>query len=152
MDLALHLIEEDLSREVALDVAKRMVLFLKRSGGQRQFSSELLAQTHQFGICAQLTNWLRPRIKLQIDVEQMALACGVSVRTLHRKLMQEAKMTPAQLLGNLRLEYACSLLEKSKVTVKQVARICGYSSEYNLRRAFVMKLGVLPSEYRARFA
>lgn len=66
MDLALSLVEEDLGRSAALGVAKRMVLFLKRSGGQRQFSSELLAQTHAEGVSAQLTAWLRPRLAQQI--------------------------------------------------------------------------------------
>lgn len=84
MDLALSLVEEDLGRTAALGVAKRMVIFLKRPGGQAQFSSELLAQSQPDGVSAQLTGWLRPRLKQDIDIAQMAQACGLSVRTLHR--------------------------------------------------------------------
>lgn len=152
MDLALSLVEEDLGREAALAVAKRMVLFLKRPGGQRQFSSELLAQSPAPGVCAQLTAWLRPRLAQDIGVGEMAGACALSERSLYRKLHEEAGLTPAQLLARLRLERACLLLEQPGTLVKQAARASGYGSEYNLRRAFAAELGVLPSEYQARFA
>lgn len=152
MDLALSLVEEDLGRAAALSVAKRMVLFLKRPGGQRQFSSELLAQSAPEGVTGQLTAWLRPRLKQEVDVEQMAAACALSVRTLHRKLKQESDVTPAQLMARMRMELACSLLEQQGISVKQAARQSGYGSEYNLRRAFAAQLGVLPSDYQARFA
>lgn len=152
MDLALSLVEEDLGREAALAVAKRMVLFLKRPGGQRQFSSELLAQSPAPGVCAQLTAWLRPRLAQDIGVGEMSGACALSERSLYRKLHEEAGLTPAQLLARLRLERACQLLEQPGTLVKQAARASGYGSEYNLRRAFAVELGVLPSEYQARFA
>lgn len=152
MDLALSLVEEDVGHEVALAVAKRMVLFLKRPGGQRQFSSELLAQSRPQGIGAQLTAWLRPRLAQKIDVSQMATACALSPRSLHRKLQEELGLTPAQLLARLRMEAACVLLEQPTMTVKQAARQSGYGTEYNLRRAFVTQLGVLPSDYQSRFA
>ncbi|WP_223464414.1 GlxA family transcriptional regulator [Massilia soli] len=152
MDLALSLVEQDLGREKALAVAKRMVLFLKRSGGQRQFSSELMAQSQAEGTSAQLTAWLRPRLHQQVDVAQMAAACALSARTLHRKLRDEVDLTPGELLARLRMEVACGLLEQPGMTVKRAARQSGYGSEYNLRRAFSLQLGVLPSEYQARFA
>lgn len=151
MDLALSLVEEDLGREAALAVAKRMVLFLKRPGGQRQFSSELLAQSPAPGVSAQLTAWLRPRLAQQIDIGQMAGACALSERSLYRKLGAEVGLTPAQLLARLRLERACLLLEQPGALVKQVAHQSGHGSEYNLRRAFVAQLGVLPSAYQSRF-
>ncbi|MBD8658268.1 helix-turn-helix domain-containing protein [Oxalobacteraceae sp. CFBP 13730] len=152
MDLALNLVEEDLGREAALAVAKRMVLFLKRPGGQRQFSAELLATTKPLGVSAQLTTWLRPRLAQHVDVGQMASGCALSERSLYRKLHQEVGLTPAQLLARLRLEHACSLLEQPGMMVKQAARQSGYGTEYNLRRAFIMHLGVLPSEYQSRFS
>jgi len=152
MDLALSLVEEDLGRQRALAVAKRLVLFLKRPGGQRQFSSVLQSQSHEQGVYAQLTSWLRPRLGQQIGIEQMADACVLTVRTLHRKLRQEADITPAQLLTRLRIEAACLLLERPGMTVKQAARESGFNTEYNLRRAFTAQLGVLPSEYQSRFA
>ena len=152
MDLALSLVEEDLGRDAALAVARRMVLFLKRPGGQRQFSTELRAQSQPHGVGARLTAWLRPRLAQPVDVGQMADACALSMRSLHRKLRQEAGMTPAQLLMRLRMEAACALLEQPGVTVKQAARQSGYGTAYNLRRAFAAQLGILPSEYQARFA
>jgi transcriptional regulator GlxA family with amidase domain len=151
MDLALSLVEDDRGRAAGLGVAKRLVVFFKRPGGQRQFSSELLAQADPQGLHGQLTGWLRPRLKQQIDVEQMAAAFALSVRTLHRRLQQEAGMSPAQLLLRLRMETACALLERPGMTVKQAASQSGFGSEYNLRRAFAAQLGVVPSEYQARF-
>lgn len=152
MDLALSLVEEDLGRKRALAVARRLVLFLKRPGGQRQFSAELLAQSQDDGVHARLTAWLRPRLRQAVRTEDMAEACALSVRTLHRRLREEVDLTPAQVLAQLRMESACRLLERPGASVKQAARECGYGSEYNLRRAFSTQLGVLPSEYQARFA
>ncbi|MFA9216618.1 MAG: GlxA family transcriptional regulator [Sphingomonadaceae bacterium] len=151
MDLTLSLVEEDCGRAMALGVAKRLVLFLKRPGGQRQFSSELLAQAAPEGVQGQLTAWLRPRLKLELDVAQMAAAVALSVRTLHRRLQQEAGISPAQLLLRLRMECACALLERPGVSVKRAASESGFGTEYNLRRAFTAQLGVLPSDYQARF-
>jgi transcriptional regulator GlxA family with amidase domain len=151
MDLALSLVEEDRGRAAALGTAKRLVVFYKRPGGQRQFSSELLAQADPQGLHGQLTGWLRPRLKRQVDVEQMAAAFALSVRTLHRRLQREAGISPAQLLLRLRMEAACGLLERPGMTVKRAASQSGFGSEYNLRRAFAAQLGVVPSEYQARF-
>ncbi|HEX8613755.1 MAG TPA: helix-turn-helix domain-containing protein [Telluria sp.] len=151
MDLALSLVEEDQGRATGLAVAKRMVVFFKRPGGQRQFSSQLLAQADPQDVHAQLTDWLRPRLQQQIDVEQMAAACALSVRTLHRQLRQAAGLAPAQLLLRLRMEAACALLERPGMTVKRAASQSGFGSEYNLRRAFAAQLGVVPSDYQARF-
>lgn len=151
MDLALDLVEEDLGRAAALAVARRLVMFLKRSGGQRQFNSGIPPLAEE-GTCALLTAWLRPRLQQQIGIGTMASACALSVRTLHRRLRQEAGLTPAQLLGRLRLEAACRLLERPGMTVKRAARDSGYGTEYNLRRAFALHLGILPSEYQSRFA
>jgi transcriptional regulator GlxA family with amidase domain len=102
-------------------------------------------------VAGQLTAWLRPRLAQPLDVGQMAAALALSVRTLHRRLQQEAGLSPAQLLQRLRMEAACQLLEQPGMTVKRVARQSGFGSEYNLRRAFAAQLGVTPSDYQARF-
>lgn len=151
IDLSLSLVEEDLGRLVAQRVAKRLVVFLRRPGGQRQFSSELLAQADDQGIGARLAQWLKPRLNQAIGVEHMAQALALSVRTLHRKLAEESGATPAQFLTRMRLDAACGLLERVDTSIKLVARQSGFGSEYNLRRAFSAHLGVVPSEYRARF-
>ena len=151
IDLSLSLVDEDLGHATAQRVAKRLVVFLKRPGGQRQYSSELLAQASAQGVTAELTHWLKPRLKQAIGVEHMAGALAVSVRTLHRKLGMECGASPAQFLTRMRLDAACALLERDDVSIKQLARQTGFGSEYNLRRAFAANLGVVPSEYRARF-
>ena len=151
IDLCLSLVEEDLGRAAALAVAKRLVVYHKRPGGQRQFSSELLAQSTQGGLAERLMAWIGPRVHQRIDVAQMSDALGVSIRTLHRRLRSEAVISPLQLLTRVRMEKACALLESGRVSIKQVARRCGFGSEYNLRRAFALHLRVLPSDYKARF-
>lgn len=152
IDLCLSLVEDDLGRGTAMQVAKRLVVYFKRPGGQRQFSSALLAQSLGDGLAHQLTTWLQPRLHLAIDVARMAASQSLTPRTLHRRLREEAGTTPAQLLGRMRLEAACALLESGRLSVKQVARKSGFGSEYNLRRAFLLRLGVAPSDYRSRFA
>lgn len=151
IDLSLSLVEEDLGRQCVQRVAKRLVVFLKRPGGQRQYSSELLAQASDQGIAAELARWLKPRLKQTVGVEQMAAALALSVRTLHRRLRIEMDVSPAQFLTRMRLDAACLLLERADTSIKQVARQTGFGSEYNLRRAFASHLGVVPTEYRARF-
>ncbi|MDQ1919245.1 GlxA family transcriptional regulator [Massilia pseudoviolaceinigra] len=151
MDLALSLVAEDRGHAAGLAVAKRMVVFFKRPGGQRQFSSQLLAQADPQDVHARLIAWLRPRLRQRIDVDQMAAACALSVRTLHRRLRQAADLSPAQLLLRLRMEAACGLLERPGMTVKRAASQSGFGNEYNLRRAFAAQLGVVPSDYQARF-
>jgi transcriptional regulator GlxA family with amidase domain len=151
IDLCLSLVEEDHGRALALRVAKRLVVHFKRSGGQRQFSAELLAQSAEQGVAAELSAWLRPRLRQRVAVDDMAAALAVSSRSLHRRLRDELSTTPAKLLAGLRLEAACQLLEAGRASLKDVARRTGFQSEYNLRRAFQQRLGVAPSDYKARF-
>lgn len=151
MDLALALVEQDLGAALALATARRLVLPYRRAGGQRQFSTDLQVQVAPGGVAARLAEWLRPRLALLTPVAQMAAALALSERTLHRHVRQETGLTPAQLLLQMRLDRACRLLEQGRVSLKQLARQSGFVSEYNLRRAFVARLGVLPSAYAERF-
>ncbi len=152
MDLCLSLVEEDHGREVSLLVARGLVMYLRRPGGQRQFSAELLAQqAPPGGQMERLVAWLRERLGQTVDVEEMAAQMAMSSRTLHRHCQAEMGMTPAKLLLQLRLERASQLLEGGEPGLKRVAQQAGFGSEYNLRRAFVQALGVTPGEYRQRF-
>ncbi|MFN0040183.1 MAG: GlxA family transcriptional regulator [Burkholderiales bacterium] len=151
IDLCLSLVQEDLGRAAALSAAKRLVVYHKRAGGQRQFSATLMAQLNEGGVADRLTNWLKPHLHRRIDVDAMATAMAMSNRSLHRRLRQEIHVSPSTLLARLRVEAACRMLEADSHSVKQVARKSGFGSEYNLRRAFAAHLGVLPSEYRTRF-
>lgn len=152
MDLCLSLVEEDHGRALSLRVARGLVMYLRRPGGQRQFSAELLAQQAPVGgPVAQLVDWLRQRLAQAVDVEAMAAYLAMSSRTLHRHCQAEMGMTPARLLLQLRLERASQLLESGEPSLKRVAQHTGFGNEYNLRRAFVQALGVTPGEYRQRF-
>ncbi len=152
MDLCLSLVEEDHGRDVSLQVARGLVMYLRRPGGQRQFSAELLAQqAPPGGQMERLVAWLRERLGQTVDVEEMAAQMAMSSRTLHRHCQAEMGMTPAKLLLQLRLERASQLLEGGETGLKRVAQQAGFGSEYNLRRAFVQALGVTPGEYRQRF-
>lgn len=152
MDLCLSLVEEDHGRAVSLQVAKGLVMYLRRPGGQRQFSAELLAQqAPPGGVMEKLVQWLRGRLHKALDIEVMAAEMAVSPRTLHRHCQAELGVTPAKLLFQLRLEEACRLLEQGAPSLKRTAENSGFGSEYNLRRAFIQALGVTPSEYRQRF-
>ncbi|MDH0290212.1 AraC family transcriptional regulator [Pseudomonas sp. GD04087] len=152
MDLCLSLLEEDHGRELSLRVARGLVMYLRRPGGQRQFSAELLAQqAPPGGQMERLVEWLRERLAQVLDVEEMAAWMAMSSRSLHRHCQAEMGMTPAKLLLALRLERASQLLEAGESSLKRVALQAGFASEYNLRRAFVQALGVTPGEFRQRF-
>lgn len=150
IDLALALVEADLGKALAMRVAHRLVVYLKRSGGQRQYSAELHAQIEESAFNGRLTRWLIPRLDKKLSVDQMAEAMAVSPRTLHRQLRRETGLSPAAWLRRLRVEAACRLLAHPALSVKQIAQRSGFGDEYNLRRAFNLELGVSPSQYRTR--
>jgi transcriptional regulator GlxA family with amidase domain len=153
IDLALSLVEDDHDRALSLRVAKRLVVPLRRAGGQRQFSAELLAQEADAqGLVSQLSAWLKPRLKQVVSVADMAHAMSMSERTLHRQLIEHAGQSPARFLNRLRLERACALLESGQPAIKKVVQQTGFGSEYNLRRAFKLALGVSPAEYTHQFS
>ncbi|SDQ02486.1 GlxA family transcriptional regulator [Ectopseudomonas guguanensis] len=152
MDLCLSLVEEDHGRDVSLQVAKGLVMYLRRPGGQRQFSTELLAQQAPAdGLMQRLLSELRESLATAWDVESMAAWMNLSPRTLHRHCQAELGVTPARLLLHLRLDRACQLLEAGEVSLKRVAQRSGFGNTYNLRQAFSRALGVTPGEYRQRF-
>lgn len=150
IDLALALVEADLGKALAMRVAHRLVVYLKRSGGQRQYSAELHAQIAESTFNGRLTRWLIPRLDKALCIEQMATAMAVSPRTLHRQLHKETGYAPAAWLRRLRVEAACRLLAHPALSIKQIAQRSGFGDEYNLRRSFNLELGLSPSQYRAR--
>ena len=150
IDLALALVEKDLGRPLALRIAHRLVLYLKRPGGQRQYSAELHAQIEASSFSGRLSQWLLERLDRNISVDEMASALAVSSRTLHRQLIKETGRTPAAWLKRLRMESACRALANPDISLKQIANRSGFGDEYNMRRTFNLELGVTPSEYRKR--
>ncbi|MBI5105773.1 MAG: GlxA family transcriptional regulator [Solirubrobacterales bacterium] len=150
MDLALALVEEDLGRDVALEVARWLVLFLKRPGGQSQFSAGLAAQAAVREPLRELEGWLADHLDADLSVPALAARAGFSERHFARAFRAETGMTPAAYVEALRVERARALLEDGR-PVDAVARAVGFSSAEVLRRAFHRRLGVGPSAYRERF-
>jgi transcriptional regulator GlxA family with amidase domain len=151
MDLALALVEEDLGRDAALAVARMLVLYLKRPGGQSQFSTSLQAQATEGRQLASLLSWLADHYQEPITVEAMAQRAAMSDRTFARVFVAETGDTPAYYLEKLRLEHAVRLLESTGISLDVAARDCGFSGREQLRRAFQRHRGITPQEYHKRF-
>jgi transcriptional regulator GlxA family with amidase domain len=151
VDLALALVEEDCGRKVALSIARRMVLYLKRPGGQTQFSTQLRAQMAVEGPLARLLAWLEEHAHLKLSVEDMAERAAMSPRNFARIFMKETGMTPLTYLDQIRLERAIRLLENTVCPMEMVASGSGFSSGEQLRRVFRRRMGITPIEYRERF-
>lgn len=151
IDLALGLVEEDLGRPVALKVAQIMVVFLRRSGGQSQFSTTLAAQTRENRPLGDLLAWLPDNIRRDLTVESLARRAAMSPRNFARLFQQNVGKTPARHIEDLRLEVARRQLELTILSLEEVADASGFASSETLRRMFRRRLGVTPGQYRASF-
>jgi transcriptional regulator GlxA family with amidase domain len=151
MDLALALVEEDLGRDPALAVARLLVMYLKRPGGQSQFSTSLQAQATEGQRLAPLLSWLTTHYREPITVTAMAEQAAMSDRTFARVFLAETGDTPAYFLEKLRLEHAIRLLETTGISLDMAARDCGFTGREQLRRAFQRHRGITPQEYQQRF-
>ncbi len=152
MDLALALVEDDLGAQVALDVARWLVMYLRRPGGQSQFSAPLQAQHSEHGALKALTAWVQENLRADLSVEALARRAAMSPRTFARVFAAETGLTPAVWVARLRLEAARSALELTGKSVKQIAVSTGFQSPERLHRAFQRSLHTTPLAYRARFA
>ncbi|MBL8642548.1 MAG: helix-turn-helix domain-containing protein [Rhodospirillaceae bacterium] len=151
MDLALALVEEDLGRKLAMNVARDLVMFLKRPGGQSQFSTALLAQATNTDALKGLPEWIADNLDEDLSVEALAARVGMSPRNFTRIFAAETKLTPAKYVERARLERARQLMEETKLPLQSVATKAGFDSHQNFRRTFVRWLGVTPAEYLNRF-
>ena len=151
IDLALALIEEDVGHAVAMQAARRLVVFMKRPGGQSQFSAALAAQASADGPFEALHSWMAAHLRDDLSVERLAERARMSPRTFARRYVDEVGRTPAKTVSALRLEAASRALAESRRPLKRIALDCGFGSEQNLRRAFLRRFGVLPLDYRERF-
>lgn len=151
IDLALALVESDLGHPMAMQVARRMVVFLKRPGGQSQFSVPLIKQTADDSF-SELHAWMASHLRDDLCVEVLAEQANMSARTFARAYASKVKRTPARSVEAMRLEAACGLLEISQMPLKRIASECGLGNEQTLRRAFVRQFGINPLDYRARFS
>jgi transcriptional regulator GlxA family with amidase domain len=151
IDLALALIEEDVGHAVAMQAARRLVVFMKRPGGQSQYSAALAAQASANGPFEALHSWMAAHLRDDLSVERLAERTRMSPRTFARRYVDEVGRTPAKTVAALRLEAASRELAESRRPLKRIALDCGFGSEQNLRRAFLRRFGVLPLDYRERF-
>jgi transcriptional regulator GlxA family with amidase domain len=151
MDLALALVEEDCGRALALAVARQMVLFLKRPGGQSQFSAQLVDQLAEREPLRELQAWIHDHPGEDLRVERLAQRVGMSERNFARIFARELEVTPARYVERVRVEVARRRLEDTEQGIDAVALDCGFGSAETMRRAFLRSLHVSPSAYRSRF-
>jgi transcriptional regulator GlxA family with amidase domain len=144
IDLCLALLEEDLGHEAAMAVAAYMVVFLRRGGGQSQFSEPLRAQ-RRTGDFASLHAWMAAHLAERIPVETLAQRANMSVRSFARAYRDKVGCTPARMLETLRVEAACRLLAAGDRSLKSVATQCGFRDAQSLRRVLLRRLGVPPA-------
>jgi len=151
MDMALAMVESDWGQPVALAVAQELVMFLKRPGGQSQFSSHLAAQFSEDDKLRELQLWILDHLDHDLSVAELAARVAMSERNFTRRFAAGVGASPAQYVAHARLEAARRRLEENNLRIAQVARRCGFGTEESMRRAFVAELGVSPSDYRERF-
>jgi transcriptional regulator GlxA family with amidase domain len=150
IDLSLALVEEDLGRTLALSVARQLVVFLKRPGGQAQFSAALSLQSADEHF-ADLHGWLAEHLAEDLPLSRLAAQAGMSERTFLRRYREATGLTPARAIERLRVEAARQLLAETRLPAKRIAARCGFGSEETMRRNFARLQGVSPQDYRQRF-
>ncbi|MZD09531.1 helix-turn-helix domain-containing protein [Streptomyces sp. SID5785] len=151
IDLALALVEEDHGRDVALTVARHLVVFLRRPGNQAQFSVQLAAQTAARAPLREVQQWITEHPGGDLSVPALAERARLSPRHFARAFHAETGLTPGRYVERARIEHARRLLEDTADGVEEISRSSGYGTPEAMRRAFVRTLGTPPAEYRLRF-
>jgi transcriptional regulator GlxA family with amidase domain len=152
IDLALALIEDDLGRDAALTVARELVVFLRRPGGQAQFSVQLQTQAASRRPLRDVQQWIAEHPDADLSVEELARRATLSPRQFARAFAAEVGVPPGRYVDQVRVEAARRRLEDTADGVEETARACGYRTPEAMRRAFIKDLGVSPAEYRRRFS
>jgi transcriptional regulator GlxA family with amidase domain len=151
IDLALALVEDDLGRDAALAVARGLVVFLRRPGGQAQFSAQMSAQIAGRPALKDVQQWIAEHPAADLSVDALAQRASLSPRQFARSFAAETGVPPGRYVDRARLEAARRHLEDTADGIEETARACGYGTPEAMRRAFVQALGVGPAEYRRRF-
>lgn len=151
MDLALHLVEQDWGREVALNIARNWLLYVKRPGGQSQFSALLPEKAGERRSIAELQSWIMSNLNADLSVTALASRLSMSPRHFSRVFQTETGITPAKFVETVRVEAARRWLEESSYSIETIADECGMGDTERLRRSFIRRLGVNPRDYRRRF-
>ena len=150
MDLSLALIEEDLGSEIASEIARDSIMFVRRSGRQGQISPLLKLQMSDREPMRELQTWMLEHLNLPLTVEDLASQVHMSPRNFARCFVTEVGTTPARFLETLRLEAARRRLEETNRNVDQIAAECGFGSAEVMRRSFLRNLGTSPNSYRVQ--
>ncbi|MDM0086826.1 MULTISPECIES: helix-turn-helix domain-containing protein [unclassified Variovorax] len=151
IDLALALVEADLGRPLALAVARRLVMFMRRPGGQAQFSHLLAPEALHAPRLAALLEWIPGQIGSDLSLQAMADRACMPPRTLSRVFQRELGMAPGRYVERVRVEAASALLAQAQASIATVARLCGFAHPENLRRSFHKHRAVSPQAYAERF-
>lgn len=151
LDLSLALVERDFGREVALAVARDLVVYLKRPGGQSQFSQHLSSQMTQHKGISQLQEWILKNLDQPLDIRKLSAYAAMSSRNLCRVFLREVSCSPREFVERARIELARRQLEESQAPLKQIAKRCGFTSDDHFRRVFQRRCGVTPKDYQERF-
>jgi transcriptional regulator GlxA family with amidase domain len=151
IDLALALLEDDHGRDVALAVARELVMFLRRPGGQSQFSVQLSTQVAEREPIRDVQRWIADHLAADLSIEALARRAAMSPRNFARVFIREVGVTPGEFVENSRVEAARRRLEESSEGVDGIASACGFGTRESMRRAFIRRLHVPPSAYRNRF-
>lgn len=152
IDLTLALVEDDFGHKIAIDTARQLVMFMKRSGGQSQFSAPLSAQAAEVDDFVELHAWVAAHLDQDLRIERLADYVNMSPRNFARVYLAKAGRTPARMVEALRLEAARRLLEETDLPLKRIAALTGHADEQNLRRTFQRRMSVTPGAYRERFS
>src|SRR5471032_2525905 len=152
IDMSLALIEADYGHQIAIQTARQLVMFIKRAGGQSQFSVPLAAQSRDSGNFAGLHAWISAHIDEDLSVARLAAQVNMSLRTFVRVYAAAVGRTPAKTVEAIRMEAACRALESTTLPLKAISARIGYAEEQNLRRVFLRNFGINPLQYRARFS
>lgn len=148
IDLCLYLIENDCGQATFLDVARMLVIFLRRPGGQPQVSEFLKAQSIRNTQIGDVMDWALENLTADLSVDALAKRAAMSPRNFRRSFMDELMTTPARFVESVRVEAARILLETTPLSIQQIAHRVGFASAGNMRRAFVRIIQTPPAEYR----
>lgn len=151
MDLSLAMVEEDFGRDIALAVARQLVLYLKRPGNQSQFSHMLTHQTVDHKPVRDVQDWVIEHLDEDLTVEILAERASMSPRNFARVFLRETGITPAKYIEKLRLEVARRRLEETRLTLDEISAECGVGNADSLRRLFLRHMKTTPTDYRRSF-
>ena len=152
IDLSLYLLAQDHGPAVALSVAKRLVVYTQRAGGQSQFSPYLTPLSAEASPVAQARQFVFDHLRDDLSIAALAKAAKMSGRNFSRVFTREAGITPAQFVENARVDAARVLLESAAAPLKAVAYDCGFRDAHHMRSVFQRRLGVTPQQFRQHFA